>query len=330
MICTRLHPLIRLRSNSLKSQSCIRNPMPTYDALLLVSFGGPEGPDEVMPFLENVLRGKHVPRERMLEVAEHYQHFGGVSPINEQNRQLIAALEQELAAHGPQLPIYWGNRNWHPLLPDTLRQMAPRRRAARARLFHQRLQFSYSGCRQYRENIAARPGRSRPDGAAGRQAARVLQSPRLHRADGRVASRAAWRRLPSEQRARRPRCSSRPTAFRSRWPTTAATKLNSPKRAGWWPKAPALPQIIGNWSTKAAAARRSSRGWSPMSATALKQLHAAGGKLQRVGDRADRLHLRPHGSACSTSTPRPASCASGSASACSGRRRLASHPRFVR
>src|SRR5688500_16536950 len=97
--------------------------MPPYDAILIVSFGGPEGPDEVMPFLENVLRGKPVPRERMLEVAEHYQHFGGVSPINEQNRRLIAALERELAAHGPQLPIYWGNRNWHPLLPETLAQM---------------------------------------------------------------------------------------------------------------------------------------------------------------------------------------------------------------
>src|SRR5271169_4759945 len=95
-----------------------------YDAILVVSFGGPESSDDVIPFLENVLRGRNVPRERMLEVAEHYDHFGGKSPINEQNRQLIAALESELAAHGPQLPIYWGNRNWHPLLANTLRQMA--------------------------------------------------------------------------------------------------------------------------------------------------------------------------------------------------------------
>src|SRR3954470_2764761 len=95
-----------------------------YDALLIVSFGGPEGPDEVMPFLENVLRGRNVPRERMLEVAEHYQHFRGISPLNEQNRQLIAALETELAVSGPKLPVYWGNRNWHPLLSDTLEQMA--------------------------------------------------------------------------------------------------------------------------------------------------------------------------------------------------------------
>src|SRR6266700_6399066 len=95
-----------------------------YDALLIVSFGGPEGMDDVMPFLENVLRGKNVPRGRMLEVAEHYRRFGGVSPLNAQNRALIAALEKELAANGPRLSIYWGNRNRHPLLPDTLRRMA--------------------------------------------------------------------------------------------------------------------------------------------------------------------------------------------------------------
>jgi ferrochelatase len=124
----------------------------TYDAILLVSFGGPEGPDEVMPFLENVLRGKNVPHERKLEVATHYQHFGGVSPINEQNRQLIAALEKELAEHGPQLPVYWGNRNWHPLLPDTLKQMADDG-IGRALAFFTSAYSSYSGCRQYREDL---------------------------------------------------------------------------------------------------------------------------------------------------------------------------------
>jgi len=124
-----------------------------YDAILVASFGGPESPAEVMPFLENVLRGKNVPRERMLEVAEHYYHFGGKSPINDQNRQLIAALGAELAAHGPDLPIYWGNRNWNPMFADTLRKMKADG-VRRALAFVTSAYSSYSGCRQYREDIA--------------------------------------------------------------------------------------------------------------------------------------------------------------------------------
>jgi protoporphyrin/coproporphyrin ferrochelatase len=127
--------------------------MNSFDALLVVSFGGPERREDVMPFLENVLHGKGVPRERMLEVAEHYYHFDGRSPINEQNRQLITALEQEFKTHGVKMPVYWGNRNWHPLLPDALRQMQAdgvRRVAA----FVTSAFGSYSGCRQYREDIA--------------------------------------------------------------------------------------------------------------------------------------------------------------------------------
>jgi len=125
-----------------------------YDSFLLVSFGGPEGPDDVMPFLENVLRGKHVPRKRMLEVAEHYRGFGGVSPINSQNRALLEAISNEFTAHGVHLPVYWGNRNWHPLLPDTLRQMRDAG-CQRTLAFFTSMFSSYSGCRQYRENIAA-------------------------------------------------------------------------------------------------------------------------------------------------------------------------------
>ncbi len=125
-----------------------------YDAVLLVSFGGPDGPDDVIPFLENVLRGRNVPRERLLEVSEHYQHFGGKSPINDQNRDLLAALRRELELHGPNLPVYWGNRNWHPLLTDTLREMADAG-VRRAVAFVTSAYSSYSGCRQYRENIAA-------------------------------------------------------------------------------------------------------------------------------------------------------------------------------
>jgi ferrochelatase len=124
-----------------------------YDALLVVSFGGPEGMDDVIPFLENVLRGRNVPRERMLQVAHHYQMFGGVSPINQQNRELIAALGRELESNGPPLPIYWGNRNWHPLLPDTLRKMASDG-VRNALAFVTSAYSSYSSCRQYLQNIA--------------------------------------------------------------------------------------------------------------------------------------------------------------------------------
>jgi ferrochelatase len=127
--------------------------MTDFDALLVVSFGGPEGMEDVMPFLENVLRGRNVPRERMLNVAEHYELFGGVSPINQQNRNLIAALEKELEANGPRLPIYWGNRNWHPLLPDTLSQMAADG-VRNALAFVTSAYSSYSSCRQYLQNIS--------------------------------------------------------------------------------------------------------------------------------------------------------------------------------
>jgi len=124
----------------------------SYDALLVVAFGGPEGMNDVIPFLENVTRGRNVPPERLAAVGHHYELFGGVSPINRQNRDLIAALETELAAHAIELPIYLGNRNWHPYLADTLRAM----RAAgsrRALAFFTSAFSSYSSCRQYRENI---------------------------------------------------------------------------------------------------------------------------------------------------------------------------------
>ncbi len=123
-----------------------------YDAILIVSFGGPEKPEDVLPFLENVTRRRNVPRERLVEVAGHYDRFGGKSPINDQCRALIAALRQELESSGIHLPIYWGNRNWHPLLPDALRQM--RNDGIRHALaFVTSAYSSYSGCRQYLENI---------------------------------------------------------------------------------------------------------------------------------------------------------------------------------
>jgi ferrochelatase len=123
-----------------------------YDAVLILSFGGPEKPDDVIPFLENVLHGRNVPRERMLEVAGHYYHFGGKSPINDQNRALIAGLEALLMSQGRRLPVYWGNRNWHPYLVDALRQMRADG-VRRALAFVTSVFSSYSGCRQYLEDI---------------------------------------------------------------------------------------------------------------------------------------------------------------------------------
>ena len=120
----------------------------SYDALLLVSFGGPEKREDIIPFLENVLRGRNVPQDRLLAVAEHYYHFDGRSPINDQCRELIAALKIQ----GLDLPIYWGNRNWHPMLGDTMQQM--RDDGIRRALAIATSAFgSYSGCRQYREDI---------------------------------------------------------------------------------------------------------------------------------------------------------------------------------
>ncbi len=126
--------------------------MPSYDAFLLVSFGGPEGRDDVMPFLENVTRGRGVPRERLGQVAEHYYRFGGVSPINPQCRDLLAAVEKDLAGGGIDLPVYWGNRNWDPYLTDTVAAMAADGRQ-RAIAFVTSAYSSYSSCRQYTGDI---------------------------------------------------------------------------------------------------------------------------------------------------------------------------------
>ena len=124
-----------------------------YDAILLVSFGGPEGMADVMPFLANVVRGRNVPPERLREVAAHYEHFGGVSPLAAQCRALVAAIGEELERHNKRMPVYWGNRNWHPLLADTLRQMADDG-VSRALALFTSAYGSYPSCRQYLEDIA--------------------------------------------------------------------------------------------------------------------------------------------------------------------------------
>jgi protoporphyrin/coproporphyrin ferrochelatase len=123
-----------------------------YDALLFLSFGGPEAMDDVIPFLQNVAEGRNIPRERLEEVAEHYYDFGGISPINAQNRALIAALEEQFKADGVSLPIYFGNRNWSPYVTDTIRQMREDG-VRRALVFVTSAFSSYSGCRQYREDV---------------------------------------------------------------------------------------------------------------------------------------------------------------------------------
>jgi protoporphyrin/coproporphyrin ferrochelatase len=126
---------------------------PPHDALVVVSFGGPEGPDDVVPFLERVTAGRGIPRERLAEVGAHYALFGGVSPINAQNRALVAAVRDELVGHGHDLPVFWGNRNWHPLLADTVAEMADAG-VLRALAFVTSAYGSYSGCRQYLDDIA--------------------------------------------------------------------------------------------------------------------------------------------------------------------------------
>lgn len=124
------------------------------DAVLLVSFGGPEAPDEVVPFLENVTRGSGIPKERLATVGEHYFLFGGKSPINDQNRALIGALKAELAARGHELPIYWGNRNWRPYTADAVAELVADQRRNVA-VVTTSAYPSYSGCRSYREDLAA-------------------------------------------------------------------------------------------------------------------------------------------------------------------------------
>jgi ferrochelatase len=126
---------------------------PAFDSFLLLSFGGPQGPEDVLPFLRNVTAGRGVPDERLAAVAEHYLHFGGVSPITEQNQALLAALGAEFGRRGIDLPLYFGNRNWHPLLDDTARQLATDGRR-HALVLATSATGSYSGCRQYREDLA--------------------------------------------------------------------------------------------------------------------------------------------------------------------------------
>lgn len=144
--------------------------MATNAAFLLVSFGGPEGPDDVMPFLRNVTSGRNVPDERLADVAEHYYHFGGISPINAQCRELLGAIEKDFAASGIDLPVYWGNRNWQPYLADTMRAMADDG-VTTAIALATSAYSSFSSCRQYLDDI------ERARTAVGEGAPRVVKIP---------------------------------------------------------------------------------------------------------------------------------------------------------
>ena len=154
-----------------------------YDALLLVSFGGPERPEDVVPFLENVTAGRGIPRERLEEVGEHYRRFGGRSPINDLNRDLLAGIEADLAAAGIDLPVYWGNRNWDPYLTDAVQRMKDDG-VTRAACFVTSAYSSWSCCRQYRENLFDAVVRRR-ERAGARQAPALLQPPGVRGAGGR-------------------------------------------------------------------------------------------------------------------------------------------------
>jgi protoporphyrin/coproporphyrin ferrochelatase len=146
-------PSLAVRNNGGVPPSEQAAPSGRREALLVLGFGGPEGPDDVLPFLENVTRGRGIPRERLLDVAEHYRHFGGVSPINEQNRALTAAVGAELARAGIDLPVYWGNRNWAPYVEHVWQQMAEDG-IEHVYVFPTSGFASWSGCRQYHEDVA--------------------------------------------------------------------------------------------------------------------------------------------------------------------------------
>ncbi|GAA4487690.1 ferrochelatase [Rhodococcus olei] len=170
----------------------------TYDALLLLSFGGPERPADVRPFLENVTRGRGVPPERLDEVVEHYLHFGGVSPINRLNRDIITAVEAEFASAGTDLPVYFGNRNWHPMVEDTVARM--RDDGVRSALvFPTSAWGGYSGCRQYHEDVAR--ARAAVDGAPELTKVRQYYDHPLLVAAVAEAIVAARQQLPEAQRA---------------------------------------------------------------------------------------------------------------------------------
>ena len=253
-----------------------------YDALLLLSFGGPEGPDDVLPFLENVVRGRGVPRERLLEVAEHYTHFGGVSPINDQNRALLKAIRAEL-----DLPVYWGNRNWHPLVEDTVATMRADG-VRRALVFVTSAYTSYSGCRQYQDDLArarAAAGTGAPELDKLRHyfnhpgfvepAADGVRAALAGRPDARLVFTA--HSIPASMEASSGPCGHLYTAQ-----LREASRLVTEAVRG--------PAPSSTWSGSRGPGRRRCRGWSRTSTTTSARWPPPAWAGRRV---ADRLRLRP-------------------------------------
>jgi ferrochelatase len=195
-------PSLAVRNNGGAEPPMEPAPAGRRDALLVLSFGGPEGHDDVMPFLENVTRGRGIPRERLEEVAEHYHHFGGVSPINDQNKALIAAIEKELAAAGIDLPVYWGNRNWAPYVEDTWAQLAEDG-IEHVYVFATSAYASFSGCRQYHEDIAraraAMTSSARPGGPTAEKLPHYFDTPGFVQANADALA-AAIASLPADVR----------------------------------------------------------------------------------------------------------------------------------
>ena len=263
-----------------------------YDALLLVSFGGPEGPDDVMPFLENVTRGPGHPARAAAGVAEHYGHFGGVSPINAQNRALIAALEGELARRGIDLPVRWGNRNWAPYLADTL---ARRSAGQRVLALVTSAYSSYSGCRQYREDLAAAVGELGDKAPAVDKVRHYFDHPGFVGPTVRNVA-AALDSVPPARSCVSSRTRSRPPWRRSRAAPARTCTSDSTARSpssSW--RASTRPGAADAVGARLLLAVRTA---DPAVARAGHQRRAAGaggGGRPRCGGRADRLRQRPHG-----------------------------------
>jgi protoporphyrin/coproporphyrin ferrochelatase len=263
------------------------NAAQSYDGLLVLSFGGPEGLDDVILFLENVTRGRSIPRERLDEVAEHYRHFDGVSPINAQNRALIAALKRELIERGPDLPIYFGNRNWTPFVTDVVRQMRDDD-IQRALVFVTSAMSSYAGCRQYREDLA------RASEHIGRGAPALDKLRVFYNHPGFIGAmidrkNAALREIPEERRA------GARLIF-----TAHSIPVSMAKHSAYERQLRDASRLVAGAGVPFQIAFQSRSGpphipW--LEPDVLDVLDRLARRRTRRGARADRVHFRPHGSA---------------------------------